>query len=340
MSPAAGNAGGVERYSHMIGDVLRADGWNVSTVTPTREPSRWTYRLGGAPLTWAVSTGRAAGRRMPADLIIGNGFLGIGAPRSVPSIQVYHGTMVGQTLTERHGLKRRDFVRRMVSYWAVDLVAIRRADRLVVTSEQAGEETRRFYRRSADAMIHSGVHEGIFAPTDRAEARAELGLPADARLALFVGRPEYRKGADLFVEGARRGGFEPMVAGAQNIDGARHLGSLDPARLALAYAASDVMLFPTRYESCSHVILEAMAEGVPVVTTPVAWTNEFLRAVPGYRALIVEPSVESIADRLRDFDPVQSAQLARRAREHVVERNGTAAFERAWRELIGSVVDR
>jgi glycosyltransferase involved in cell wall biosynthesis len=327
----------VERYTNMVADILRADGWRVSIVGPTAQPGRWTFRFGGSPLVWSRSAGRAALAADPApELVIGNGFLGLGAPRGRHRIQIFHGTSIGEALAARRGYTPQDFLRRLVAYWPVETLTAR-AGTLVVVSESASRETARYYRRRGDALIAGGVDERSFRPLDRAQARARLGIATDRTLALFAGRIEYRKGGDLLGASCARAGVELMIAGQTPVPGARHLGVLDPRELAWAYAAADLVLFPTRYEACSLTILEAMACGIPVLTTRVAWMQTFLRALPEYGALCVEPSVESIAAKLAAFDPAQAQPLAARAREWVLEHNGVAAFERSWRELLGRV---
>jgi glycosyltransferase involved in cell wall biosynthesis len=248
LSPVpGGNAGGVERFCWLLAGILREQGWRVSIVGPTRQPGRWTFRFGGSPLVWSRSTGHAAtaADRKP-DLIVGNGFLGLGAPRGVPRVQVFHGTSVGEVLAARRGLLRRDFLRRLVGYWPVEALTCR-AGELVVVSQSAAQETARYYLRAPAAVIPNGCDTDLFRPRDRAQARQRLGLDAQRRYALFVGRPEYRKGADLLLESCRAAGWELLHAGAAPVPGARHLGLLAPEQLADAYAAADCLLFPTRY---------------------------------------------------------------------------------------------
>jgi glycosyltransferase involved in cell wall biosynthesis len=339
LSPTAtGNAGGVERYTNMVAEILREDGWRVSVAAPTDQPGRWTFRFGGSPLVWSRSAARAARAVDPApDLVIANGFLGLGAPRAGHRIQLFHGTSIGETFAARRGYEPQDFLRRLVAYWPLE-AAMARSGTLVVTSETAAAEASRYYRRHADALIPSGVDERVFHPRDRSEARRRLGIETDRTLALFAGRIEYRKGGDLLAESCARAGVELMIAGRTGLPGARHLGAIeDSEELAWAYAAADLLLFPTRYESCSLTILEAMACGIPVLTTRVAWTRTFLRALPEYDALCFEPTVAAAAERLAAFDATRAQPLAERAREWVVEHNGTQAFERMWRELLAEV---
>jgi glycosyltransferase involved in cell wall biosynthesis len=333
-----GNAGGVERFCWLLAGILREEGWRVSIVGPTHQPGRWTFRFGGSPLVWSLSSGRAAtaADRRP-DLIVGNGFLGLGAPRGVPRVQVFHGTSVGEVLAARRGLLRRDFVRRLFGYWPLEALTCR-AGELVVVSESAAQETTRYYRRAPTTVIPNGVDTDLFRPRDRVQARVTLGLDEQSRYALFVGRPEYRKGADLLLESCRAAGWELLHAGATPIPGARHLGLLAPERLADAYAAADCLLFPTRYEACSYVLLEALACATPAVTTRVGWTRTLLRELPDYETLCVRPVVADIAARLRGFEGADTRALMEDVRAFVGTRNDLARFRSDWLALIDRVV--
>jgi glycosyltransferase involved in cell wall biosynthesis len=332
-----GNAGGVERFSSLLATLLRDNGWRVSLVGPTRQPGRWTFRVGGSPLVWSLSCGRAATAvdRRP-DLILANGFLGLGAPRGIPRVQVFHGTSVGEALAARHGLLRRDLVRRLLGYWPVEALTCR-AGELVVVSDTAAGETARYYRRAPAAVIANGVDTELFKPRERSDARRRLGLDEQARYALFVGRPEYRKGADLLQESCREAGWQLVHAGTPAVPGARHLGVLEPERLAYAYAAADCLLFPTRYEACSYVLLEALACGIPALTTAVGWTRTLLREVPGYAALCVPPAASAIAAQLSRLEQPDARAATTHAHMFVREHNNLDRFRSDWLALIERV---
>jgi glycosyltransferase involved in cell wall biosynthesis len=342
MSPKPeSNAGGVERFCWLLAEILQEQGWRTSIVGPSRQPGRWTFRFGGSPLLWSVSTGRAvAALDGHPDLIVGNGFLGVGAPRGVPRIQVFHGTSAAEILAVRGSLPRRDFLRRLLGYWPLEAFTCR-AGQLVVVSDSAAEETARYYRHPAARVIANGVDTEVFQPRDRAAARERLGLERDASYALFVGRPEYRKGADLLLPACQAAGWQLLHAGARGIPGASSLGVLTPEQLTDAYAAADCVLFPTRYEACSYVILEALACGTPVVTTRLGWTRTLLERLPRYEQLCVRPEVGDIAARLRrladgDTDG-DTRELMGEVGAFVREHNSLARFRADWLETIEQV---
>ena len=51
-------------------------------------------------------------------------------------------------------------------------------------------------------------------PRSRAEARAEIGLPAQGQLALFAGRLNASKGGDIMQRACERAGYRLVVAGS------------------------------------------------------------------------------------------------------------------------------
>jgi glycosyltransferase involved in cell wall biosynthesis len=335
VSPDPSNrAGGVERVCTLLAGVLERQGWHVNIVGPASQPSRWQFRLGlGFPsLSWS-STELLRTQKQP-DLIITNGFLGLGCPRRVPRVHLYHGTMIGGTKAQANSLPGRERVRRALSGGITEALAGRAVTRLVCVSEAVADEVHRYYRLRCDAVIPNGIDTDIFGPREMESARERMKLPKDGRYALFVGRLEHGKGNDLLVEATRRAGYELLVAGSSGAPGTRHLGVLAPDALADAYAASDCVLFPSRYEACSLVVLEALACGRPLLTTRVGWMKTFLRAVPQYETLCVEPSVEDISTRLRSLESVNSAPLVADARAYVLEHNRLERWSARWKELL------
>jgi glycosyltransferase involved in cell wall biosynthesis len=61
-------------------------------------------------------------------------------------------------------------------------------------------------------------------------------------------------------------------SGSEEIPWLEWKGRVRPAEMADIYSSVDALLFPTRYEACSMTVLEAMANGVAVIGSPVvAW---------------------------------------------------------------------
>ncbi|MFH1923203.1 MAG: glycosyltransferase family 4 protein, partial [Planctomycetota bacterium] len=92
------------------------------------------------------------------------------------------------------------------------------------------------------------------------------------------------------------------------------------------YAAADVYVHPTYHDSCSLVVLEALASGLPVITSRLNGAAELLtEGVEG--AVMPDPAdVDDLLARLEPmFDPSVRIRMGRAARrlamEHTLERN-------------------
>lgn len=314
--------------------MLRVAGWDAEIVGPGPEPNVWVDRLGGGSL-WRSRKAVAAGTALRPDLVVGNNWLGWGTPRALPHIQVYHCTLVGLTRAAGGGLPPHERLRRLTFHSACEALGGRGATTVAV-SRGVADELHRYYRQSGTRVIGNGVDTAVFRPRDRETERAALGVTGPT--ALFVGRAEWGKGADVVVEGARAAGFGVMHAGAGELAGARALGELDPEALARAYAAADCLLLPTRYEAFGLAFAEAAACGIPVVAPRVGWVADLLQAVPGYAALTIEPTTGGIASGLRRLGEADVPHLVGAAREFTLETASLDRFAAAWTELCNGAI--
>ncbi|MET7694870.1 glycosyltransferase family 4 protein [Streptomyces sp. NPDC005483] len=126
--------------------------------------------------------------------------------------------------------------------------------------------------------LANGVDTERFRPaasaTERALARERFGLPADRVLVLFVGRLVPKKGYDLLLAAhTPDASYDLVFSGSGDAEalagrpGVHHLGALDPEAVAEAYRACDVFALPSTAEGFPLTVQEAMASGLPVVTT-------------------------------------------------------------------------
>ncbi|MFG2818856.1 glycosyltransferase family 4 protein [Kitasatospora sp. NPDC048365] len=190
--------------------------------------------------------------------------------------------------------------------------------------------------------LANGVDTALFRPAGSAEervlARKRLGLPTDRLLVLFAGRLVPKKGYDLLLA-AHRGTADYDLVFAGDGDsaalagrpGVHHLGTLPPEELAEAYRACDLFALPSTAEGFPLTVQEAMASGLPVVTTD----------DPGYapyrldRSLValVPREVEALRATLDELaaDAPRRERMGRHSREHAV-----AAF--TWEEHVRSLL--
>lgn len=149
-------------------------------------------------------------------------------------------------------------------------------------------------------VVHNAVNSRVFRFVELREARARLGLPADSPLLVSVGHLISRKRHHVLIEAfaaARRqrpaarlaiigaASFEPEYPGRLReqvrrlgLDGSvDFLGNLEPKVVADWLAAADAFTLATAREGCCNAVLESLAMGTPVVTTPVGDNAHFVK---------------------------------------------------------------
>ncbi len=207
--------------------------------------------------------------------------------------------------------------------WAYRHPALRA---VIAVSRRTAAEVERHYGplRVPVHVIPNAVDLAEFAP-------CPAGAPRQRARLLFVGAYD-RKGLDVAIRALARlrGDAELVAIGGGDHARYRRLAAslgvadrlrLEPprARIAEAFAAADLFLFPTRYEPFGMVIAEALASGLPVVTSAMAGAAELIRdGESGYVIADPEDDVAFAAavDRILD-DAAARATMARGARAAV-----------------------
>ncbi len=146
-------------------------------------------------------------------------------------------------------------------------------------------------------VVGNGVDIAKFVRHPQAGARAALGISDNAKVLITVGGLVERKGFHrviaalpevcakypelvyLVVGGASPEGdwtskLKQMVSEAKLGDVVRFLGPIAADKLSQPLSAADVFVLSTRNEGWANVLLEAMACGLPVVTTDVGGNRE------------------------------------------------------------------
>lgn len=205
--------------------------------------------------------------------------------------------------------------------------AVRAADAIVAVSEFTRDELVDLLGVPADRIrvVRNGV-EPVFSPA---------GLRAEGDYVLAVGTLEPRKNLARVVEAARLAGVALRVVGAigwGGVDVPGWVGRVPDEELACLYRGARCVVYASLYEGFGLPVLEAMASGVPVVTSRGGATEE----VAGGAAVLVDPlDPEAIAAGIAEATGRRDVLISRgleRAREFTWAA-AADAVERLWREL-------
>jgi teichuronic acid biosynthesis glycosyltransferase TuaC len=210
-------------------------------------------------------------------------------------------------------------------------------------------------------VIPNGVDGAHFRPMDPVAARREIGLPHDRKILLAVGALIERKGhlrvLDVLPEIIRREPNVLYVAVGAGVRGEDYAGQVERSirekqlqqhvrivaprphtEVPVWMNAADVFCLATRWEGWCNALTEALACGLPVVTTRVGGNEEFVR--DGEDGFLVPywdgPSfIDAISRALASpWDRVAIATRARarsweKVAEEVLEEFNAIAAERA-----------
>jgi glycosyltransferase involved in cell wall biosynthesis len=221
-----------------------------------------------------------------------------------------------------------------------------RASRLIAISENSRQDAVRLLDLDAERIevIYPGVPEVYFS----AQAR-----PSERPYVLYLGAIEPRKNVDTLLDAWEsfrlRGDFDLIIAGASGWAaektlarlaarpiGVRYLGYVPEDELPGLTAGASAFVYPSLYEGFGFPVAQAMAAGVPVITS----NTSCLPEVAGGGALLVDPrsaaEIQSAMDKLltsRELrQELAAAGMARAQKEYrwkVCARKSLEFFHRA-----------
>jgi len=208
------------------------------------------------------------------------------------------------------------------------------ADGIVVPSQAMCQVLRNYGVTNRMAVIPTGIESRPFEAGDGARFRRRQGIPPDRPVMVHVGRLAHEKNLCFLIdvlaevkktipnilllmagEGPARASLERRIQREGLAGNALLAGYLKrDGDLQDCYCAGDVFVFSSRTETQGLVLLEAMALGVPVVSTAVMGTKEVLDGGHG-AALIAEEEVVGFAAKAIQLlcDPGLRARMGQAA---------------------------
>jgi len=280
------------------------------------------------------------------DALLANGFVSWGRS-DVNAVHFVHGSWIHSPAHPwqlQHNM--RSFYQVVYSRVNATLEkrVLRRCCRVVAVSAKVRDELIRIgVSAQRIEVIVNGVDAEEFHPGP--PERARFGLPNAATMALFAGDLKTpRKNLEtvlramsevpelhLAVAGRTEGAVYPALARSLGLHGRVHFIGFQTDMPSLMRSV-DLFVFPSRYEACSLVLLEAMASGLPVIAAHTAGGAE-----------LITPDAGTILDDSEDYHALAAAMrpivmnvscrqaMAKAARQH--------ALNHSWRSMAARYVD-
>ncbi|HEX2118017.1 MAG TPA: glycosyltransferase family 4 protein [Acidimicrobiales bacterium] len=307
------------------------------------------------PLTFSLRARRALrSRGHDFDVVhdnqcLGYGILGI-ARDGLPVVgTVHHPITVDRTVELSHaeGWRRQMSVRRWYGFVRMQKRVARRLPRILTVSESSAGDiaTQMGVRPDRLSVVPVGVDTALFRPVPhvgrvpgRLMTTASADVPLKGLIPLLEALAKVRteRHAELVIVGQPRdGSLVPATIERLGLEGAVTIaGVVDNLRMIELYASAEVAVVPSLYEGFSLPAVEAMACGLPLVTTTGGALPEVVGA-EGECALLVPPNdpgalAAAIVQALDDAE--LRARLGTAGRDRVLRRF-------TWRATAEATVD-
>lgn len=203
--------------------------------------------------------------------------------------------------------------------WTIGTTVLRKADRIITVSRATKEYVLKLGAdKNKTSVIYNGVDEQFFQPMNKEKCRERLGLPKNRKIILSVRRLVYKNGLNTLIEAASqlvrehdgllflligtgpdRGFIANRIKQLKLGSSVKLAGFVPDEQLPFYYNAADCFVIPSSSgEGLPMVLLEAMACGLPVISTISGGTAEIIKEnVNGFLAPPRDP--EALANAMR-----------------------------------------
>ncbi len=223
---------------------------------------------------------------------------------------------------------------------------------IIAISDLVKQDMMRWYRIPEEriAVVYNGVDVERFHPRNRqyrGEIRGRHGIGAEELVILFVSNNFRMKGLGFLIKvlaKTKKEGpspFKLLVLGRDRQDSylslAKDVGMLEEVIFAGStkepekyYGASDLLVHPTFYDACSLAVLEALASGVPVITTRYNGASGII--TQGQEGFVISDPRDdrALGEKILFFLNREKLTTASIAARHLAE---SYSLERNWEEI-------
>ena len=225
---------------------------------------------------------------------------------------------------------------------------------IIAISDMVKQDMMRWYGIPEEriVVVYNGVDVERFHPRNRqyrGEIRGRHGIGAEELVILFVSNNFQMKGLGFLVKALAKIKketplpFRLLILGRDHpgfyLRLARKMGNHEEMIFAGStnepekyYGASDLLVHPTFYDACSLTVLEALASGIPVITTRCNGASGII--TQGQEGFVISDPRDdrTLAEKILFFLNREKVEKASMAARHLAE---SYSLERNWREMEG-----
>jgi glycosyltransferase involved in cell wall biosynthesis len=213
-------------------------------------------------------------------------------------------------------------------------------DAIVAPSAPMLSVLRAYGVKAAAEVIPTGLQEHSFKEADGKAFRIKYDIPLERPMMLFVGRVAFEKNIGFLLEmtkvlieknsdallvvagqGPAEKSLHKLAADLGLDHNIKFIGYLDRnTELNACYQAADIFVFSSKSETQGLVLLEAMAQGTPVVAIAELGTASIL--IEGQGALIAPDNIEGFAEKVHHLlqHPQNRYELGKSALKYAAEK--------------------
>jgi glycosyltransferase involved in cell wall biosynthesis len=272
-------------------------------------------------------------------------YLGLRLARelNVPCIETYH------TFFEDYLHHYLPWIPKLIARGMARAISKRQCnavDAIVAPSAPMLSVLRAYGVKAAAEVIPTGLQAHSFKEADGKAFRIKYGIPLERPMLLFVGRVAFEKNISFLLEmtkvliekhpdallvvagqGPAEKSLHKLAADLDLDDNIKFIGYLDRnTELNACYQAADIFVFSSKSETQGLVLLEAMAQGTPVVAIAELGTASIL--IEGQGALIAPDNIKGFAEKVHQLlqYPQDRYELGKAALTYATE-NWTAKLQ-------------
>lgn len=188
------------------------------------------------------------------------------------------------------------------------------------------------------------IDANLFHKEEMIEQKKQLGIKEDDFVVTFVGGFIPRKGPDRVAKAIEKlnnpqikvmfiGKPFPEYAYDFNCSGIIHKGPIEHDLLPKYLNCSDVFVLPTQSEGCCNAVVEALAIGLPIVSSEGAFNDDILDE---HNSIRVNPNdVDAIADAIKKLK--DNPELRKSMSEYSLSRHEEYSIERRAKRILSFI---